>query len=116
MKIIQFIRNLTIYCSKFRQNERLSWNILQTAAAITTAESACPVIFALKALFYRHIQKCYLYRLSHSYHRYSTGRENMETNKRRKANQSSCTALVVPMINKEQEITYLSNFTAELNF
>ena len=63
MKIIQFIRNLTIYCSKFRLNERLSWNILQTAAAITTAESACPVIFALKALFYRHIQKCYLYTL-----------------------------------------------------
>ena len=55
-------------------------------------------------------------RLSHSYHRYSTGRENMETKTRRKANQSSCTALVVPMINKQQEITYLSNFTAELNF
>ena len=51
MKIIQFIRNLTIYWSKFRLNERLSWNILQTSAAITTAESACPVIFALKALY-----------------------------------------------------------------
>ena len=44
MKIIQFIRNLTIYCSKFRLNERLSWNILQTAAAITNAESVDPKI------------------------------------------------------------------------
>ena len=83
MKIIQFIRNLTIYCSKFRLNELLSWNILQTAAAITTTGSTFLVIFALKAFFYKHIQKCYLYRLPHSYHRYGTGRANRETNKAR---------------------------------
>ena len=51
MKIIQFIRNLTIYCSKFRLNELLSWNILQTAAAITTTGSTFLVIFAPKPFF-----------------------------------------------------------------
>ena len=83
MKITQFIRNLTIYCYIFRLNERLRWNMLQTTIAITTAESACPVIFAYEA-FFKDIQKCYLYSLSHSYHRCSTERENMETNERRK--------------------------------
>ena len=83
MKITQFIRNLTIYCCTFRLNERLRWNMLQTTVAITTAESACPVIFAYEA-FFKDIQKCYLYSLSHSYHRCSTERENMETNERRK--------------------------------
>ena len=83
MNITQFIRNLTIYCSTFRLNERLRWNMLQTTVAITTAESACPVIFAYEA-FFKDIQKCYLYSLSHSYHRCSTERENMETNERRK--------------------------------
>ena len=57
--------------------------MLQTTVAITTAESACPVIFAYEA-FFKDIQKCYLYSLSHSYHRCSTERENMETKKRRK--------------------------------
>ena len=83
MKITQFIRNLTIYCCTFRLNERLRWNMLQTTVAITTAESACPVIFAYEA-FFKDIEKCYLYSLSHSYHRCSTERENMETNERRK--------------------------------
>ena len=83
MKITQFIRNLTIYCYTFRLNERLRWNMLQTTVAITTAESACPVIFAYEA-FFKDIQKCYLYSLSHSYHRCSSERENMETNERRK--------------------------------
>ena len=82
MKIIQFIRNLTIYCCTFRLNERLRCNMLQTTVAITTAESACPVIFAYEA-FFKDIQKCYLYSLSQSYHRCSTERENMETNERR---------------------------------
>ena len=57
--------------------------MLQTTVAITTAESACPVIFAYEA-FFKDIEKCYLYSLSHSYHRCSTERENMETKKRRK--------------------------------
>ena len=57
--------------------------MLQTTVAITTAESACPVIFAYEA-FFKDIEKCYLYSLSHSYHRCSTERENMETNERRK--------------------------------
>ena len=50
--------------------------MLQITAAITTAESACLVIFAYEA-FFKDIQKCYLYSLSHSYHRCSTERENM---------------------------------------
>ena len=33
--------------------------MLQTTAAITTAESACLVIFAYEA-FFKDIQKCYL--------------------------------------------------------
>ena len=57
--------------------------MLQTTAAITTAESACLVIFAYEA-FFKDIQKCYLYSLSHSYHRCNTERENMETKERRK--------------------------------